>query len=748
MAESRFPRGRRIAAAATTGIGLLILSGVPAFAAAVSGSGKAEGLFIAEIVLLLAAGRGLGELMQRIGQPAVMGQLVAGILLGPSVFGLFLPELQKAVFPGAAEQQAMINAVSQLGILMLLLLTGMDTDLKLVRRIGKAAFAISATGILVPFALGFVLGQFLPDSVLPAKMGRLVPSLFLGTALSISSVKIVATIVREMNFLRRDVGQIIVASAIIEDTIGWVIIAITFGLAAKSTFDVLSLTRTVIGVAAFMALSFTLGRRIVFFLIRWANDTFQSEFPVITMILIIMGVMAGITQLLGVHTVLGAFVAGILIGESPILTEHVEDQLRGLVTSLFMPVFFGLAGLTADLTILKEANLALLTAGLVLIASLGKFSGAFLGGEIGGLHLRQSTAVGAAMNARGSTEVIVASIGLAMGALTQNLYTMIVTMAIVTTLAMPPMLRRALSALPISGAEKVRIEREAIDQRGFVSNLERVLLAVDGSQNGKFLSRVAGLIAGARGMPITIVRVNERLGRELEPADGPVREVKEGAKKSAAALKRKDSETEPEKVHITTRVPTEPDASAINLEARKGFDLLMIGLAATNSPDGTFNEPVTKLAKQFEGPLTLLASNDPEHLPTLTSRLRILVPINGTPAARRAAEFAFAIARPTGARVTALYVSAGSAPARRGVTRVQEEALLKDIAQLGERYDASLRTALQPRGSADSAILKNAAGHNLIVMGVTQRPGDQLFFGNTASAILTGWKGAALFVAS
>jgi Kef-type K+ transport system membrane component KefB/nucleotide-binding universal stress UspA family protein len=746
MAKSVFPHGRCIETVAAS-VGLLILSSEPAFAAAVSGSGKAEGLFIAEIVLLLAAGRGLGELMERFGQPAVMGQLVAGILLGPSVFGLLLPAVQKAVFPAAAEQQAMISAVSQLGILLLLLLTGMDTDLKLVRRIGRSAFAISATGIMVPFVLGFALGQFLPDSILPARMGRTVPSLFLGTALSISSVKIVATIVREMNFLRRDVGQIIVASAIIEDTIGWVIIAITFGLAANNKFDVFSLARTVIGVVAFMAVSFTLGRRIVFFLIRWANDSFQSEFPVITMILIIMGVMAGITQLLGVHTVLGAFVAGILIGESPILTEHVEDQLRGLVTALFMPVFFGLAGLTADLTILKDANLALLTAGLVLIASIGKFSGAFLGGEIGGLHLRQSAAVGAAMNARGSTEVIVASIGLAMGALTQNLYTMIVTMAIVTTLAMPPMLRRALSALPMSKEEQVRVEREAIDQRGFVSNLERVLLAVDSSQNGKFLSRVAGLVAGARGMPITIVRVNEDLAQKRKP-DGPLREVKEGAKRGAAALKGDVSEAEPEKVHITTRVPTEPDAKAINEEARKGFDLLMIGLAATHSSDGAFNTPVTRLAKQFEGPLTVLASNDPEHLPSLTSRLRILVPINGTPAARRAAEFAFAIARPTGARVTALYVSAGTTPARHSVTHVQEEAVLKDIAQLGERYDVAPRTALQLRGSADGAILKNASGYNLIVMGVTQRPGDQLFFGNTASAILKGWKGAALFVAS
>ena len=243
---------------------VLTLAATPALAAAVSGSGRAESIFIAEVILLLLVGRGLGEAMVRIGQPAIMGQLLAGIVLGPSVFGLLLPEVQKFLFPAAPEQQAMINALSQLGILMLLLLTGMETDLQLVRKVGRAAVAISSTGIFVPFALGFGLGQLLPEAILPTHMGRLIPSLFLGTALSISSVKIVATIIRDMNFLRRDVGQTIVASAIIEDTIGWVIIAVTFGIAGHGRLDVASIALQVAGIALFLVFSFTIGRRIVF----------------------------------------------------------------------------------------------------------------------------------------------------------------------------------------------------------------------------------------------------------------------------------------------------------------------------------------------------------------------------------------------------------------------------------------------------------------------------------------------------
>src|SRR5205814_4138426 len=157
------------------------------------------------------------------------------------------------------------------GVLLLLLLTGMETDLKLVRRARGTALAVSLTGIAIPFACGFALGQFLPDSLLPPDR-RLVSSLFLGTALSISSVKIVAAVIREMNFMRRNLGQVIVASAILEDTIGWVIIAVAFGLAAAGSIDVWSVSRAVIGTGLFMLASFTVRRRIVFRRIRWAYD--------------------------------------------------------------------------------------------------------------------------------------------------------------------------------------------------------------------------------------------------------------------------------------------------------------------------------------------------------------------------------------------------------------------------------------------------------------------------------------------
>jgi Kef-type K+ transport system membrane component KefB/nucleotide-binding universal stress UspA family protein len=709
-----------------------------------SENGRAEGILVGEIIVLLVAGRLLGEAMQRIGQPALMGQLLAGIVLGPSLLGWLWPEAQKFLFPPDAAQRGMLDGLSQFGILLLLLLTGMETDLRLVRRSGFAAIAVAICGIALPFGCGLALGEFLPASLVPGG-NRLVTSLFLGTALSISSIKIVAMVVREMNFMRRNLGQIIVATAIMEDTIGWVIVALIFGVAGATGggLDVPGLLRTMAGVAAFLVFCFTAGRWLVFAAIRWVNDNFRSEYPVITVILVIMGCAALITQALGVRTVLGAFMAGVLIGESPILGSHIQQQLRGMITAFFMPVFFGMSGLSADLTILGNGTLALLALGLVAIASLGKFSGAFAGALLGRLSWREGLALGCAMNARGSTEVIVASIGLAMGALSQNLYTMIVAMAVVTTMAMPPMLRAALARVPMRPEEKSRIEREEIDQRGYLPRLERLLLLVDDSAAGRFMARLAGLVAGGRGMPVTILKT----GRPAQSSeDSLAHEVKSGAKASAAKVGEEEEGQKPEKVHVTERpAPAAKTAQGETVaeEAQKGYGLLFVGLAGARGPGGAISPAVTAAATGFDGNLAILAHDG--KLERLRRDSRLLVAVNGTEVSRRAAEISFTIARATGAAVTVIYVSRANP---KSATRRQEEGVLRDILQLAERYEVNAASRIAARTEAADAILAEAgrSRYDLIVMGTNLRAGEGLFFGNTATRILAGWEKSVLIL--
>ena len=512
--------------------------------------------------------------------------------------------------------------------------------------------------------------------------------------------------------MRRVVGQVILASAIIDDSVGWIIVSIIFSLALHGSIEPISLAQSVLGTILFMVASLTIGRRMVFFAIRWVNDNFVSEYAVITAILIIMGVMALITYLIGVHTVLGAFVAGVLIGESPILTRHIDEQLRGLITAFFAPVFFGIAGLTADLTILADPKIALFTAGLVLVASIGKFTGAFIGAELGGLTRREGFALACGMNARGSTEVIIATVGLSMGALSQDLFTMIVAMAVLTTMAMPPTLRWALGRIPMRKEEKQRLEREELEERGFVPNLERLLIAVDDSPNGKFASRVAGMLAGTHGMPATVLHIpdpskiestmpdnedkvgavpkdqdkksdekkeepkpengkkNGKAKKKAEQEEEKAEEVGEAVQQAAAQTtsKQKKEEKVDAPVEVTTIVHEQPSPALIAEEAKKGYDVFIVGLGQTSKQNKEFDKGVTNLAKGFDGPLIISAVRDdlskkPE------GKFDILIPVNGTEPSRRAAEVAITLARATKAKVTVLYVAIAHGYAARCKTR-------------------------------------------------------------------------------
>ncbi len=717
------------------------------------GGGSSEAILLAEIVLLLLVGRGLGELMQRIGQPAVIGQLLAGLILGPSLFGWVLPGLHQMIFPASGAQKQMLAGLSEIGVLLLLFLTGMETDIKLVRRIGGAAVAVTVAGITVPFAAGFLLGRVVPAPLIGGPEHRLVASLFMGTALSISSIKIVATVVHEMNFMRRNLGQIIIASAIMEDAACWIVISLILSLAGAAPGGYTALPRAVIGTALFVVFSYTIGRRAVFWLIRFVNDAFVSEYAVLTAILIVMGSMALITEAIGVSTLLGAFVAGVIIGESPIRSQHIDDQLRGFITAFMMPIFFGLSGFSADLTILKDHRLALFTLALVGVASVGKFAGAFAGGIVSGLSPRESLALGCGMNARGSTEVIVARIGLSIGALTQDLYSMIVTMAILTTAAMPPMLRRALNALPISSEERRRLQRELIDESGFVSQIERLLIAADDSANGRLASRIAGFIAGQRGKPITVVHFPLAINRGREEADGPKEMAAEAAVRGGQAAREHMGEDQADRPVISTRVASvQPEVSIVEEEADKGYDLMFVGIGKMTDAQGAFSVRVSRLIAQFGGPVALVFAGGRSGVPHF---LRILTAIDGTETLRRGAEVAVALAPASESTISAVLVgdaadsrSARGARAGSHPRRAVADAITADFTALADRYGFHhAEVTVRPQAAAD-AILAAAqdSGADLIVMAAERRTGESLYVGQTAETVLQRWKKALVLV--
>jgi nucleotide-binding universal stress UspA family protein/MFS family permease len=537
-----------------------------------------------------------------------------------------------------------------------------------------------------------------------------------------------------MDFMRRNVGQLIVASAVIDDTLGWVIIALTLGIATTGSVMLGPLAVTVVGTALFLLLAFTVGRRAAFEVIRWTNDNLHSDLPVTTAIIGIMGVLALLTALIGVQTVLGAFIAGLLIGQSPILTRQIDEQLRGLTTALFMPVFFGLTGLHTDLRVLLDPTTALLALGLILIASLGKFGGAFLGAWINGMSRAEALALGFGMYARGSTEVIVASIGLSVGVLDERLFSVIVTMAIVTTLIMPPTLRWALARLPLSDEEKQRLDRAQFEEVSFVTGLERILVVAGRSACGQLAEILAGHMAGLRNMPVTVLET----AAPAQPPDDPDKaaaQVKASSEESIARA-RADDEIRDSSIHVETRIDASGDiARAIRAEANKGHDLMFTGLEANGSEAEPYGDRVGPALDAFQGSAAIVSARgalrrDPD------ATLRMLVPVSGDNRSMRSVEFASIVARASGGAVGAIYVPPDDENAAR--TAAQVETIFAHVQEIGRHYEIKVRTATGRAGQRELSILTRArAGrYNLIVLGVGRRTGDTLSFGSLADNLL------------
>jgi len=711
----------------------------------------AVALFVVQIAVLLLAGRIMGELAQRVAQPPVMGQLVAGILLGPSLLGTLAPQVYRAIFPGTPEQKAMVDGMSQFGVLLLLLLSGMETDLRLLQRIRRTAFFSSACGMLFPFAAGFLVAQLLPDAVLPDPNRRLLTALFVATCLAVSSVKIVAMIILDSGFQRRNLGQLILATAVVDDTVGWITVGALAGVASRGSFDARAAGTTVIGTLAFLALAFTVGRRLVARAIRWTNDNTRSDFAVMTLILVFMCAMALLTEAIGVHTSLGAFVGGILVGQSPLLSRRLEEQLRGPIVALFAPVFFTLAGRSIDLRILGDTRLLALAGGFVAVACAGKLLGGFLGGRLGGLTSREAAALAFGMNARGSTEVVVATIGLTVGILSQPIFTLIVIVAITTTMVTPPILKWLLAGIPARGDERERLERAAAEAGQFVPHIERILVVTE-HRCGDLAVRLAALFAGARQVTTTILPLDAD-GGERPPAAGR-RALETVTRTVERAARRAATETEPapDAPEVIVATPTADDpAEAVLAESAKGYDMIFVGMARPPTPEagpGAGCSPVAeRIVKEFAGATAIAVGEAPESL-------RIMVAVTGTDYSRRAAEVAVAIARGGSMSVTVLHVARPDP--EMGLTRLEREvpttarAVVGDIEALARREGVPFRSVVRTHRLPEQAILRElaAGGHNLLVLGVNVRPGDTLFLGETAAAILRGASCALLLVKS
>ncbi len=386
--------------------------------------------FVVQLALLLTAARSLGEIARRLGQPPVIGELTAGVLLGPSVLGMLAPDLQLALFPRDPLQFQILEVIAWLGMIWLLLMTGLETDLDVLRNLGRAAFYASVLGMVIPFVTAFALGWVVPDRLLVRPDHRLIFALFLATALSISAIPVIARILTDLDLMRRNIGVVILGAGVTDDTTGWLLLSIIAGIATRGEISLGSVALAVASTAAFVAFVYVAGARAVSALLQWIDDRVEVRHAMMTAVFVIALVFGAITESIGIHAVFGAFVAGLVIGRSPRLRKTTLEQIEGPLLAVFAPIFFAYAGLKVDLAHGFEVGTTL---AVLAVACAGKLVGASAGAYWGGLGLWESLAIGSGMNARGAMELVIALIGLSLGILTAPMYAAIVIVAIFTS---------------------------------------------------------------------------------------------------------------------------------------------------------------------------------------------------------------------------------------------------------------------------------------------------------------------------
>lgn len=417
-------------------------------------------ILLVQISALLVLAVAFGRLAARFGLPEVVGELAVGVLLGPSCLAHVLPGVSESIFPASGEQFHLLDAVGQIGVLLLVGITGVHLDMALVRRRGLTAAGVSLGGLLIPLGLGVLTGLYFAGSLIPAQTDRVVFALFLGVAMCVSAIPVIAKILMDMRLVHRDIGQLVLTAGVVDDVVGWVMLSVVSALATTglATGNLIFSIASLVGVVLFAAL---LGRPIARLCFRAAARSADNGLTIAIATAVIL-LFAAATQALGLEAVFGAFIGGIVAGTALGAGRARLAALRTVVVSGLAPIFFATAGLRMDLTSLWHP--AVLGAGLLVlaVAILGKFAGAYLGARVSRLGHWEGLALGAGLNARGVIEVVVAMVGLRLGILSVQAYTIIVLVAIVTSLMAPPILRLTVARIEQTAEEELRAETHLI----------------------------------------------------------------------------------------------------------------------------------------------------------------------------------------------------------------------------------------------------------------------------------------------
>jgi Kef-type K+ transport system membrane component KefB len=386
---------------------------------------------LAAVVLL---GRLLGRLFRIIGQPPVIGEVVAGIVLGPSLLGRISPDAYAFILPASVAPS--LGLLSQLGVVLYMFLVGVELDTTMFKSRLRSTIAIALASIALPFAMGVALAsplyaRFAPSGVTPTHF-----ALFVGVAMSITAFPVLARILADRGMTQTALGRLALTCAAVADVTAWCLLALVVGIVQSREGRALLTSAMTFG---FIAVMFVLVRPVVMRLSRqWERR--EPDRGVIALVIAAVLLSAFATEAIGVHAIFGAFLLGAVIPHDGRLARALEQRIEYLVTVLLLPAFFAFAGMRTEIGLLTSAETWLACGAIIVVATAGKFGGTLLAARLTGYDWHYATGLGILMNTRGLMELIVLNVGLDLGIISPALFTMMVLMALVTTMATTPAL--------------------------------------------------------------------------------------------------------------------------------------------------------------------------------------------------------------------------------------------------------------------------------------------------------------------
>ena len=464
-------------------------------------------LFLVQVFVLLVFAKVLGALCQRIGVPVLAGEILAGIFLGPTILGRGLPAFQAYLFPRETIQVAMLDTVSWFGVLFLLLSTGFEVNISTVWKQGRAALSIGVIGVVIPILIGCAAFWWLPDAHWGANADRLTFTLFLATAASITAISIVARLMYDMDILKSDLGSVSLSACAVNDVFGWIVFTLVLALATRSGTSLGGLAKVLFETILFGALCLTVGSQLVGLIVAKLKESRLPQPSTMLTFIALLGVSCGaITDWIGIHAILGFFLAGIMVGNTSAISEHVRQTLSQTIHAIFVPLFFAGIGIKVDF--LGGSALGVLFL-FTIVAIGGKFIGAWAGARVTDLSKQDALSIGIAFTPGGAMEIIVGMLALELKLISETVFVAIVFAALLSSVLVGPLL-----------AWSIR-RRAAVDVAGLL--LQGALtLELKGITRWEAIDELCGLVAErtsgleARALVSAVRKREEIMGTGLE----------------------------------------------------------------------------------------------------------------------------------------------------------------------------------------------------------------------------------------